>query len=189
MGSVGAPNEAHNWRFPAFEQKGDHPVVCISWPDAMAFCEWLSKRDGRTYRLPTEAEWEYACRAGTTTAYSFGDDESDVKGYGWYAGNSRGTTHPVGAKRPNPWGLFDLHGNVAEWCMDWYGTYPRSTLTDPSGPDRGSGRIIRGGSWADDLHGEHEAFNLRSASRYYIYFPRIKLNWVGMRVVAEVELD
>ena len=113
----------------------------VSWDDAVAFCEKLSalpaeQAAGRVYRLPTEAEWEYACRAGTTTAYSFGDDEQDLGKYAWFGKNSGKTTHAVGEKLPNGWGLYDMHGNVLEWCSDRGGDYPKGAVTDPVGPYR-----------------------------------------------------
>ncbi len=144
-----------------------HPVLCITHHAAMEYCRWLSVKTAKTYRLPTEAEWEYACRAGTKTAYSFGDDPKKLDEYAWNAKNSEDMTHPVGQKKPNPWGLHDMHGNVAEWCLDhykkdYYATFPVDKLTPwpvllPTA-DRFS-HVARGGSWAD------EAAKLRSAAR------------------------
>jgi len=124
--------------------KGDDlPVEQVSWEDAMEFC----RKAG--YRLPTEAEWEYACRAGSTTRFSFGDADGDLGAYAWNDGNSEKRTHPVGQKKPNAWGFFDMHGNVWEWCADWYakGYYGQSPRQDPHGPSSGSRRVLRGGSW------------------------------------------
>ena len=136
----------------------------MNWHDAVEFCRKLSKRPaekaaGRVYRLPTEAQWEYACRAGTTTNYSFGDDGSDLGDYAWYRENSNSSTHPVGGKQPNAWGLYDMHGNVWEWCSDWYGDYPDRAVTDPTGTRTGSSRVRRGGSW------NYDAEVCRSANR------------------------
>ncbi|MEO7414954.1 MAG: formylglycine-generating enzyme family protein [Opitutaceae bacterium] len=126
------------------------PVENVSWNDAMKFCAALTEReraagrlpDGYVYTLPTEAQWEYACRAGTTGSYA---GEPDAMA--WYDKNSGGTTHPVGLKRPNAWGLHDLLGNVLEWCYDWYGDYRGGAATDPDGPRSGYFRMARGGSW------------------------------------------
>ncbi len=105
----------------------NHPITGISWHDAVAYAEWLSEKTGEKYTLPTEAQWEYACRAGSTGAYCFGDDIDQLENYAWYGENSDRTTHPVGEKRPNAWGLYDMHGNVWEWVMDWYGKYQTET--------------------------------------------------------------
>jgi formylglycine-generating enzyme required for sulfatase activity len=125
----------------------------MRWDEAIKFCRKLSalpeeRKAGRVYRLPTEAEWEYACRAGATTRYSFGDDEKLFGEYGWFDGNSNQQTHPVGQKKPNAWGLYDMHGNVWEWCSDWSGDYPDGEVTNPQGPSSGSHRVYRGGSWS-----------------------------------------
>jgi formylglycine-generating enzyme required for sulfatase activity len=137
------------WWSPSLNQTDDHPVVNVSWKDSLAFCDWLSKQEGRQYRLPTEAEWEYACRAGTTTRYSFGDSEYLLDEYAWYAANSNHQSQPVGRKRPNAWGLHDMHGNVWEWCLDGYDTdyYKESPTNDPRGPEQSYTQVIRGGSW------------------------------------------
>jgi formylglycine-generating enzyme required for sulfatase activity len=133
------------------------PVEEVTWFDATAYCEALTQRElaaGRigthaAYRLPTEAEWEYACRAGTSTRFSCGDDPGDTNltNYAWYVMNSDLTVHPVGHKLPNSWGLHDMHGNVAEWCQDWYGDYLGGIASDPQGPATGSHRVIRNGHW------------------------------------------
>lgn len=141
---------------PSSKRKADdRPVIQVCWDDAVEFCEQLSShpeelRAGRLYRLPTEAEWEYACRAGSTTRYSFGNDESQLADYAWYTDNSGGREHPVGKKRPNAWGLFDMHGNLWEWCHDWYAPYSDEATTDPEGASVGSDRVVRGGSWGNE---------------------------------------
>ena len=137
-----------NWKNPYFTQSNSNPVTCVSWNDIQEFIKWLNQRDpGKNYRLPTEAEWEYACRAGTTTRFYSGNSDSDLDRVGWYTSNSVSKTYPVGQKQPNAWGLYDMHGNVWEWCSDWYGAYPSGSVTDPRGPSSGSLRVIRGGSW------------------------------------------
>ncbi|MEW5912374.1 MAG: SUMF1/EgtB/PvdO family nonheme iron enzyme, partial [Thermodesulfobacteriota bacterium] len=132
-----------------FKQCGDDcPVEGVSWSDAQEFIRRLNRREGKElYRLPTEGEWEYACRAGSSTRYSFGDSESALGDYGWYRSNSGMGTHPVARKKANAWGLYDMHGNVWEWVSDWYGSYSASPTRDPQGPSSGSARVIRGGSW------------------------------------------
>jgi formylglycine-generating enzyme required for sulfatase activity len=149
---------------PSAFQGARNPVEQVSWYDAVEFCHKLSefpeeKAAGRVYRLPTEAEWEYACRAGSTTNYCFGGEESQLDQYAWYAKNSNSSTHPVGEKKPNAWGLYDMHGNVWEWCSDWAEVYPKGVVADPVGPREGSLRVYRGGSW------RAEAAHCRSANR------------------------
>jgi len=139
-----------SWRNPYMSQDDSHPVVCISWNDARAYCEWLSNETGQTYGLLTEAQWEHACCAGRMMAYSFGDDAGGLEAHAWYRDNAGDGTHPVGRKAPNAWQLYDMHGNVLEWCEDWYGGYSSEPEQDPSGPESGSYRVIRGGSWFDD---------------------------------------
>jgi len=171
---------------PSKFKGADHPVEMVTWHDAVEFCRKLSelpaeKAAGNVYRLPTEAEWEYACRAGTTTMYSFGDDESDLCDYGWSRENSDGKTHPVGSKLPNAWGLYDMHGNVWEWCQDWLGDYPRGSVTDPSGATSGSSRVYRGGSWdytAEICRSAYRNGNVPSY-RYFNFGFRVSLSPSG----------
>ena len=142
------------WKRQSFVKEGsDIAATFVSWDDAVAFCKRLSEQEGRRYRLPTEAEWEWCCRAGTTTEYSFGDDERQLDKYAWFKSNAwdKGEkyAHRVGQKQANPFGLYDMHGNVWEWCEDWYDSthYASSSDTDPTGPVSGSSRVLRGGSW------------------------------------------
>ena len=133
--------------------KGDvrHPVENVSWNDAMEFCRRLSERTGRRYTLPTEAQWEYACRAGSAGRFCFGESDSGLAAYAWTYGNSGNQTHPVGMKRANAWGLHDMHGNVLEWCRDWYGAdfygSPAARARNPENTTAASDRVRRGGSW------------------------------------------
>ena len=156
------------WRGEDYVRSGsDYPAVYVSWEDTQAFIGRLNSAAGsEVYRLPTEAEWEYACRAGTTTRWSFGDDESQLTYYAWYDKNKNSeldTAHRVGTKRANPWGLYDMHGNVWEWVRDWYyDNYYRSSLVDPLGPSIGSDRVVRGVAY-DYL--QSEARLVRSAAR------------------------
>jgi formylglycine-generating enzyme required for sulfatase activity len=156
-----------NWLNTGFKQTDDHPVVNVTWNDAAAFCQWLSRKEGKTYRLPTEAQWEYACRAQTATRYNNGDDPAgldaaantlDATGRTTFPhvqeitilpGEKAKFTVPVGGKKPNKFGLFDMHGNVWEWCADWYGAdyYSKSPADDPAGPESGDRRVRRGGGW------------------------------------------
>ncbi len=136
---------------PSYFKGDDLPVERVSWKDAQRFLEKLNQKEQKgRYRLPTEAEWEYACRAGSATKYSFGNDEGRLGEYAWYDKNSGGKTHPVGQKKPNAWGLYDMHGNVWEWCSDWYDKdyYRNSPSRNPKGPTNGRYRVLRGGSWS-----------------------------------------
>jgi len=132
----------------------DYPATYMDWKDAVEFCRKLSEQEGVEYRLPTEAQWEYACRAGTTTVFSFGDDASQLEQYAWYDKNAYAVrenyAHRIGQKLPNPWGLYDMHGNVSEWCQDRYAEdydKPAKTVSDPMGPAQGTFRLLRGGSF------------------------------------------
>ena len=161
-------------------ENADLPVENVSWDDAVEFCKKLSdlpeeKKAGRMYRLPTEAEWEYACRAGSKTAYSFDDEEGLLPEYGWFSRNSSRRTHTVGLLEPNAWGLYDMHGNVWEWCSDWYEEYPKGAVSDPTGPKEGSSRVYRGGSWG------HEAAFCRSGIRNW-NDPSRRYNYLGFRL-------
>ena len=163
--------------------KADHAASYISWDDATAFCKALSKKTGRTVRLPTEAEWEYACRAGTTTAFSCGDDSSKLDDYAQYRGNTYAKkekyAHSVGAKKPNTWGLYDMHGNVYEWCADWYAdSYAGAGARGPKGPVAGKERVARGGSWRS------VPVHCRAARRTR-FSPGSRLSTCGFRVVVE----
>lgn len=127
-----------------------NPVENVSWTDCQRFLTKLSRQAGRDVRLPTEAQWEYACRAGTTTRWYFGDDEAALPRYAWCGSNAKGTTHSVATRPANPWGLHDLYGNVWEWCADWYARhYFPDDAIDPTGPATGDARVLRGGAWGD----------------------------------------
>jgi formylglycine-generating enzyme required for sulfatase activity len=200
---------ACNWLNPGFDQTDDHPVVCVSWHDAREFCDWLSKKEGKTYRLPTEAEWEYACRADTKSRYCCGDDKNAVKdfanvadesisqkwpGYPYPGGkeawnDGHAFTAPVGRFKQNAFGLYDMHGNVWEWCLDGPRTYPspptplpqgergEKAVDDPRGPETAGGsRVLRGSSW------NHVAWDCRSALRNS-HSPSYRSYNIGFRVV------
>ncbi len=172
----------------------EHPVTEVSWLDAVRFCNRLSKEAGRPacyriwgrtvrwvrdtggYRLPTEAEWEYAARAGTESRWSFGDDEARLGGFAWFDGNSGGKAHPVAKKEPNPWGLYDMHGNVLEWCWDVFAEYDTGPAADPRGPTTGAWRVLRGGSFWN------APGRLRSAVRYW-NGPENRVRLIGFRCV------
>ena len=158
----------------------NHPVEEVTWENALVFCHKLSelpaeRAAGRIYRLPTEAEWEYACRAGTKTKYSFGDDNSDIDDYAWHKFNADGRTHPVGGKQPNNWGFYDMHGNVFEWCNNWHGDYNIDEARDPTGPAVGTHRVKRSSGYSSYAH--------ESANRYSDE-PRHSTLTTGFRVVC-----
>ena len=163
-----------------------HPVETVNWDEAMEFCRKLSAMPAeraarRVYRLPTEAEFEYACRAGTTTRWYCGDDEASLADVGWFNKNAGGMSHPVGEKKPNAWGLYGMHGNVYQWCSDWFSAdyYKQSPPSDPTGPPAGSNRVVRGGNWFRD-----SSF-CRSAYRN-AHGPASRERHVGFRVVVAV---
>ena len=172
----------------SFTGDTNRPVEQVTWFEATNYCATLTQQEqaaGRigtnsVYRLPTEAEWEYACRGWTSDRrFSYGDDPgyTSLTNYAWYSGNSGSTTHPVGQKLPNPWGLYDMYGNVWEWCQDWWtGGLPGGIAVDPQGPATGSNRVIRGGCWY------YYGWLCRSASRFY-YFPSFRDSSIGFRVV------
>ena len=179
------------------------PAICMTQLAAKMYCQWLSAKTGHFYRLPTEAEWEYACRAGTTTAYSFGDDVSKLGEYAWYIDNNDFVYAKVGKKKPNPWGLYDIHGNVAEWCLDQYlsDSYSKldakgvtaSPLSVPSLTVRYK-RVVRGGSWDDDVEKLRSASRVPSTPNWKVQDPQLPQSiWfltdalhVGFRVVRPV---
>ena len=181
-------------RMMEFQNASDNmPVTRVSWFDCMKFIKQLNKTGQGKYRFPTEAEWEYAARAGTTTAYSWGDTIDCKKAM--YGNNSLkynvcqlyiksiglqlDQPAPVKSYRPNPWGLYDMHGNVWEWCMDWFGDYEKNPVTDPKGPDSGTKRIRRGGSWFK------YDYSCRSANRSFGH-PATQYRTTGFRLVREI---
>jgi formylglycine-generating enzyme required for sulfatase activity len=163
-----------------FTGDATRPVENVSWEDVQEFIRRLNtKEGGATYRLPTEAEWEYAARAGTTTAYSFGNDKGQLSQYAWYGDTSGSQTHPVGTLKPNAWGLYDMHGNVWEWVQDWYGPYTAAAAVDPAGPSSGSYRVNRGGSW------RYLTSHCRSACRGH-WSPGYRYDHLGCRLLRLV---
>lgn len=182
--------------------KRNYPAICMTQLAAKTYCRWLSAKTGRFYRLPTEAEWEYACRAGTTTAYSFGDDVDDLDDYAWHYENSDDTYQPVGKKKPNPWGLYDMHGNVSEWVLDQYdeGAYAKLPKDKPAAdtwlvPEKLYPRAVRGGSWDDDPDALRSAARRGSDKSWKAQDPQIPQSvwyhtdalFVGFRVVRPLE--
>ena len=190
----------YSWRNPGFAQTDDHPVTNVTWNDAVAMAKWLSEKEGVRYRLPTEAEWEYACRAGTRTRYSSGNDPRSLfvvanvfdadaavnwekwKGYAVPLHDGYAFTAPVASFAPNAFGLYDMHGNVWEWTSDWHGEdyYAKSPVDDPQGPESGRVHVRRGGSW------HTWPFYARSAFRNW-NTPQTRYTLVGFRLVREVE--
>ena len=181
--------------------KDNFPAISMTQHAANKYCEWLSAKTGQFYRLPTEAEWEYACRAGTTTTYSFGDDASKLGEYAWYEKNSDYKYQKVGRKKPNPWGLCDMHGNVAEWCVDQYEpTYEKfiSTMTqDPwTSSTKPYPHSVRGGSWDDDPAKLRSAVRRASDKTWKIQDPQLpKSIWyhtdaqfLGFRIVRPLKV-
>jgi formylglycine-generating enzyme required for sulfatase activity len=187
-------NPRYTWQNPGFEQTDEHPVVNVSWNDAVAFAAWLSRKEGKTYRLPTEAEWEYACRAGTTTRYSCGDDPEGLAAVGNIADGTvkakypdwPGTiaardgyiyTAPAGKFQPNRFGLYDMHGNVFEWCSDGFADeyYKQSPVDDPPGAAGAALRVLRGGGWALEPPGCRSAWRSR-------HEPEFRSSTVGFRL-------
>ena len=183
-----------------------YPAICMTEHAANKFCQWLSAQTGHFYRLPTEAEWEYAARAGTTTAYSFGDDVSKLGEYAWHWENSDATTHPVGKKLPNPWGLYDMHGNVVEWVLDQYRPDFYAALTAQSHggtvanpfnqPVTPYPRVVRGGSWDDDADQLRSACRRGSKDVWKVMDPQLPKSrwfhtgaqWLGFRVVRPLKV-
>jgi formylglycine-generating enzyme required for sulfatase activity len=171
---------------PACFKGNDLPVEQVSWALCQKFLAKLKEKAGQGMicRLPTEAEWEYACRAGSKTAYCFGDDAAKLGDYAWSAENSKEKTHPVGQKKPNAWGLHDMHGNVWEWCQDWYDKdyYAQSPAEDPKGPAQGDFRVLRGGAW------RYISDYARSACRYRNY-PTLSFSdsYLGLRVAVSAQ--
>lgn len=180
----------------------NYPAICMTQLAAKMYCKWLSAKTGHHYRLPTEAEWEYACRAGTTTAYSFGDDPKKLDEYAWHYENSDDQYHPVGKKKPNPWGLYDMHGNVSEWTLDQYDPKFYDKFKDVklaefpqtyNVPTKLYPRVARGGSWDDDPEGLRSAARFASTPDWKIQDPQIPQSiWyhtdalhVGFRIVRD----
>jgi formylglycine-generating enzyme required for sulfatase activity len=176
------------WKRKSLVKEGpNYAATYVSWDDAIDYCKKLSEAESKTYRLPTEAEWEYACRAGTETRWSFGDDENKLGDYAWCDKNAKDIgemyAHQVGLKKPNAFGLYDMHGNVFEWCHDYFEEdyYKQSPAKDPTGPTSGSSRVLRGGSW-DVFTRSRSARRGRDVAgfRYYLYD-------LGFRLVRELD--
>lgn len=194
-----AQETVRNYEEPDFPQSGDHPMVNVTWKDAQNFCRWASTKTGRKVMLPTEAQWEYACRAGTSTQFCFGDRDEELHQYGNYCDKSNtdeksksyrdkdhddghDKTAAVGSLKPNAWGLYDMHGNVWEWCSDWYDHgYDVADKMDPKGPGSGRHRVVRGGAWFNPTR------TCRSADRSSCPPDRTFNNGVGFRIVVSTD--
>jgi formylglycine-generating enzyme required for sulfatase activity len=190
-------------------EREKHPALCMTHHAAMKYCEWLTRKTGKIYRLPTEAEWEYACRAGTTTAYSFGNDPAQLDEYAWYKKNSpderhrKGTTHDVGTKKPNAFGLYDMHGSVMEWCLDHYQKNAYAILAKEKlslwpvfvPTDKRFSHVARGGNWSDDPDRLRSAARRASEESWMKDDPNVpksiwwltKFDIIGLRVVRPVD--
>ena len=166
--------------FRKSSRRAKNPVETVSWDDCQSFLAKLKEKiPGHQFALPTEAQWEYACRAGTTTDPGTVDNPAGWEEFTWGSNNSGGMTHPAGEKKPNPWGLYDMHGNVWEWCADRFGPYPADAQTDPTGPATGRARVLRGGSWGGYID------EVRSASRRASR-PAEGADFIGLRCVMVV---
>jgi formylglycine-generating enzyme required for sulfatase activity len=168
LGKYEVTNREYRRLHPEHRGEDDLPAIGVRWEEAQAFCQHYG------YRLPTEAEWEYACRAGTTTRWSFGDDPRKLGDYAWFDKNAGGKLHPVGTRAPNPWGIYDLHGNAAEWVADWFGTYSPASQRDPTRPPWDMGRVLRGGSFFNSPR------DVRSTTRIGVE-PSVRIEFLGFR--------
>ncbi len=181
-----------------------YPAICMTSHAAKKYCEWLSAKTGHKYRLPTEAEWEYACRAGSTTRFHFGDDASKLKEYDWYADNSNEKPHPIGQLKPNKFGLYDMHGNVYEWCQDKYFVDYHKKIKPADGKpainplvvdDKKKWHSVKGGSWRDDAAlcrsssrlGSEEDWSIQDPQQPRSIWWHTDAHWVGFRLVREVD--
>ncbi len=181
--TVAHQRELTNPRWEVYGEGPSHPMYYVSWDEVQEFIRRLNERDpGKGYRLPTEAEWEYACRAGTTGRFYTGNEDSDLSEAGWYRDNSGGSDQPVAQKTPNAWGLYDMHGNVSEWCNDFWDReyYSVSPREYPTGPDSGTSHVIRGGSWDNRLD------RCRSAARMSMDTGR-RYAYLGFRLARDVQ--